>query len=64
VVHYQDQSGEPSLFSTMINSTHLPQLRLYITDSKGRPIPYQSDAQKECNQQYFAASMKIIIVQP
>ena len=56
---FLDQGG--NIWGAMLNTNHVSQLRLFITDDKGRPIPWQSDEQRKCNEMYFTATLKITI---
>ena len=54
-----DQGG--NTWGAMLNTNHVSQLRLFITDDKGRLIPWQSDEQRKCNEMYFTATLRITI---
>jgi len=59
-ITFQDNGD---IFGAMLNTTHLSQLRIYLTDDKGRLLPYQSPEQAKCNEMYFTATLKITVTQ-
>lgn len=61
-ISFIDQGGHT--FSMMLNTNHVSQIRMFLTDDKGRLLPWESDGQKKCNQMYFTATLKVTITKP
>ena len=61
-ISFIDQGGHT--FSMMLNTNHVSQIRMFLTDDKGRLIPWESDGQKACNEMYFTATLKVTITKP
>ena len=61
-ISFIDQGGHT--FSMMLNTNHVSQIRMFLTDDKGRLIPWESNGQETCNEMYFTATLKVTITKP
>ena len=61
-ISFIDQGGHT--FSMMLNTNHVSSIRMFLTDDKGRLLPWQSAGQQKCNQMYFTATLKVTISKP
>ena len=61
-ISFIDQGGHT--FSMMLNTNHVSQIRMFLTDDKGRLLPYESKGQEDCNEMYFTATLKVTISKP
>jgi hypothetical protein len=61
-ISFIDQGGHT--FSMLLNTNHVSQIRMFLTDDKGRLLPWESDGQDKCNEMYFTATLKVSISKP
>ena len=61
LINFRDNGN--NMYSQLLQSTHISQLRLFITDSYGRLIPEISPEQIKCNGMSFTASLRIDVFQ-
>ena len=60
LIKYLDEND---LFSVIVSNRQINTLRLYLTDSYGRPLPEQSKEQLQCNANYFTATIRVEIME-
>ena len=60
LIEYIDNND---LYSVIVSNKSINTLRLYLTDSYGRPLPEQSKEQLQCNADYFTATIKVEILE-
>jgi hypothetical protein len=61
-ISFIDQGGHT--FSMMLNTNHVSNIRIFLTDDKGRILPHESEEQKKCNELYFTATLKVQVSKP
>lgn len=60
-INYKDDGGD--LYSIRLNTPHVNQMRIFLTDSYGRPIPFASQEQGLCKALSFSCDLRIDTMQ-
>jgi len=60
-IGFIDQGG--NTWTMMLNTSHVASINIFLTDDKGRSIPWQSAGQQSCNEMYFTATLKVTVME-